>query len=117
MSWSARVGLELLAKLGNRRAGYLDGVFETAEIVTLRDESPDALVDHIADQIRQLLDVDRDGLPTDENTALLVTRANVTLGHFLVTAASQIARPSLEQRKVAVLLADQAGSVVAQPER
>ena len=36
----------------------------------------------------------------------------MTLGHFLLTAASEIARPTLEQRKVAVLLADQAGSVL-----
>ena len=134
----------------NRRTGYLDGVLETAEIVTLRAESPDALVDHVADQIRQLLgvgrcrfvsgpvrdervalldhqgrvrrrgheiNVDRDGLPTDDNTALVVTRADATLGHFLLTAASEIARPTLEQRRVAVLLADQAGTVLASPGR
>jgi K+-sensing histidine kinase KdpD len=53
------------------------------------------------------IDVDGDGLPTDEHTVLLVRRANDVLGHFLVTAAARIARPSLEQRRVAVLLADQ----------
>lgn len=132
----------------NRRAGYLDGVLGTAEIITLRQESPDLLVRHVADQIAQILDVGRcrfvagpihdarvprldhqgrvwrgdhqvnvdlDGLPTDDNTALPIARADVTLGHFLITAASEIARPTLEQRKVAILLADQAGSVLTSP--
>ncbi len=134
----------------NRRAGYLDGVLGTAEIITLRQESPDLLVRHVADQIAQILDVGRcrfvagpihdarvprldhqgrvwrgdhqvnvdlDGLPTDDNTALPIARADVTLGHFLITAASEIARPTLEQRKVAILLADQAGSVLTRPGR
>jgi K+-sensing histidine kinase KdpD len=133
----------------NRRAGYLDGVLGTAEIVTLRSETPDALVEHVADEIRQLLgvtrcrftagpvrdpripvldhqghvtrgdhrlNVDRDGLPTDDDIALVVSRSGTIVGHFLVTAASDIARPTLEQRKVAVLLADQAGSALAQPD-
>lgn len=128
-----------------RRAGYLDGVLGTAEIVALRSESPDALTAHVADQIRQILavsrcrfvlgpvrdprvpvlgheghvtrrgkevDVDRDGLPTDDDIALVVTRAGATVGHFLLTSASQVARPTLEQRKVAILLADQAGQVI-----
>ena len=41
----------------NRRAGYLDGVLGTAEIVTLSTESPDALTAHVADQIKQVLGV------------------------------------------------------------
>ena len=129
----------------NRRAGYLDGVLGTAEIVTLRTETPEALTAHVAEQLQQILavskcrfvpgpvrdarvpvlehdggmtrrgkdlDVDRDGLPTDDDIALVVTRGGETLGHFLLTSASTIARPSLEQRKVAVLLADQAGQVL-----
>jgi K+-sensing histidine kinase KdpD len=43
----------------NRRAGYLDGVLGTAEIVTLREEPPAALIDHVADQIQQVLGVER----------------------------------------------------------
>jgi K+-sensing histidine kinase KdpD len=133
----------------SRRAGYLDGVLGTAEIVTLRHETP-GLIDHIADQIQQILgvsrcrfvtgpvhderipilnhqglvtrrghqvNVDRDGLPTDDEIALEVTRAGVILGHFLLTASASIARPTLEQRKVAVLLADQAGSALSEPTR
>ncbi len=132
----------------DRRAGYLDGVLGTAEIVTLRTESPDALTAHVAEQIKQVLavsrcrfvlgpahdpripvldregevtrsgknlDVDRDGLPTDDDIALLVTRSGTTVAHFLLTSASHIARPTLEQRKVAILLADQVGQVLVDP--
>ena len=58
------------------------------------------------------VNVERDGLPTDERTALSVRRGGVTCGRFLITAASRVARPSLEQRKVAVLLADQVGGTL-----
>lgn len=134
----------------NRRTGYLDGVHATAEIVTLRGEPPERLINHIGDQIKQILDVeqcrfvvgpvrdpripvlnhqgvvtrrdratnvDRNGLPTDDEIALELKRADATLGHYLLTAAGRIARPSLEQRKVAVLLADQAGAVIANSTR
>ena len=134
----------------HRRAGYLDGVLGTAEIVTLRSETPEALVDHVAGQIEQILgvarcryvagpvgdprtpvldhqgqvtrgdhriDVDRDGLPTDDETALVVSGGGVAVGHFLITSAADVARPGLEQRRVAVLLADQAGTALADPRR
>lgn len=134
----------------NRRTGYLDGVLGTAEIVALRQQTPEALTTHIAEQIREVLgvarctfvpgpvrdrriavldheglvtrhdhvvDVDRDGLPTDDHTALLVRPGEHALGHFLIVAAADIARPTLEQRRVAVLLADQAGPVLANPAR
>jgi K+-sensing histidine kinase KdpD len=58
------------------------------------------------------LNVDRDGLPTDEETALLVTRGEETLGHFTLTAAGDIAYPTQEQRRVAVLLAHQVAAVL-----
>ena len=53
------------------------------------------------------VDVDRLGLPTDEHVALVVRRGSLVVGHFLVTATSRVAYPSREQRRVAVLLADQ----------
>ncbi len=132
----------------NRRAGYLDGVLGTAEIVALRAQSPDALTTHVTEQLRNILgvtrcrfvpgplrdpqvpvlghdghvtrhgkhlDVDRDGLPTDDDIALMVTRSGIPVGHFLLTSAADVARPTLEQRKVAVLLADQVGQVLADP--
>jgi K+-sensing histidine kinase KdpD len=131
----------------SQRAGYLDGVLRTAEIVSARKGSPQAVIDLVADQIvdvlgivtcrfvpgpvtdprlavmdhdgivtraGQRLRVDRDGLPTDEQTALLVLRQGETVGHFVLTSASEIARPTREQRRVAVLLADQAASVLGQ---
>ncbi len=129
----------------SRRAGYLDGVLGTADIVTSRNETPEVLIDQVAKQIAELLVVDRcrfvsgplhdpripvldhkglvtrqghpinvdqDGLPTDDEIALPITRADVTLGHFLLTASAEITRPTLEQRKVAVLFADQVGGVL-----
>lgn len=55
---------------------------------------------------------DRNGLPTDEYVAVPVLRGRDTLGHFLVTATSHIARPTREQRRVAVLLADQVAAAI-----
>jgi K+-sensing histidine kinase KdpD len=131
----------------DRRAGYLEGVLGTAEIVTLSAESPEVLTAHVADQIKQILDVSRcrfvhgrvhdartpllghegqvtrggknidvgrDGLPTDDDIALVVARSGSVVGHFLMTCASKVGRPTLEQRKVAVLLADQVGQVVVE---
>ena len=63
----------------------------------------------------RVVDVDRDGLPSDNEIALVLTRRGVSAGHFLITAAGRVARPTLEQRKVAVLLADQVGSALANP--
>ena len=131
-----------------RRAGYLDGVLGTVNLVSGSNQTPAALIQHICEQIKlvlavencefvpgsvidprvailgqqglvsrngHVLDIDRDGLPTNEYTALRVTRGDVTVGHFLLTSAASIARPTLEQRKVAVLLADQGGSLLANP--
>lgn len=128
-----------------RRSGYLDGVLGTAEIVTLRHETPETLIEHVARQVNDVLDIDgcrfvagppldprtplldhqglvsrrgrylkadQAGLPTDDETALLVRRGDEILGHFLLNSAARIARPTVEQRKVAVLLADQVGAVI-----
>ncbi|HET9650199.1 MAG TPA: DUF4118 domain-containing protein [Microlunatus sp.] len=55
------------------------------------------------------IDVDRGGLPTDTELSLPVRLGGRALGEFRLTAATHIARPTREQRRVAVLLADQAG--------
>jgi K+-sensing histidine kinase KdpD len=60
----------------------------------------------------QPVNVERDGLPTDELTALVVQHGGAVYGQFLITSASRVARPTLEQRRVAVLLADQVGSAL-----
>lgn len=73
-----------------------------------------ALLEHDGSVIRngRPVRVERDGLPTDEETALLVRRGGETLGHFVLISASDIVRPSSEQRRVAILLADQVGAVL-----
>lgn len=59
-----------------------------------------------------VLKVERDGLPTNAEIELPVQHAGETRGRFLLTAATRIARPDLEQRLVAVALADQVGAAL-----
>jgi K+-sensing histidine kinase KdpD len=129
----------------SRRAGYLDGVFGTSKIIAVRETAPDALIDHVAQQIVQVLDIDecrfvlgggpgpqdtsldhdghvtrrghrvnveRDGLPTDDRIGLVVRQGGVVHGQFVLTAATRVVRPSVEQLRVAVLLADQVGAAL-----
>jgi K+-sensing histidine kinase KdpD len=63
------------------------------------------------------LDVPRDGLPTDRLTAVPVIQGERTIGHFGVTTATRLVRPSREQLRVAVLLADQIARRRAAPDR
>jgi K+-sensing histidine kinase KdpD len=129
----------------SRRAGYLDGVLGTSKIIAVPDASPDALIDHVASQIIQILDIDdcqfvpgngpgpqdasldhdgcvtrrghrvnveSDGLPTDERIGLIVRQGGAIHGQFVLTAATRVVRPSVEQLRVAVLLADQVGAAL-----
>lgn len=57
-------------------------------------------------------DVDRTGLPVDDYVALEVRRSGRAIGHFLVTASTRVARPSREQCRMAVLLADQVAPLI-----
>jgi K+-sensing histidine kinase KdpD len=61
------------------------------------------------------LDVDRRGLPTNEETAIPVYAGEQQLGYYLVTSAADVARPTIEQRRVAVILADQTASALTPP--
>ncbi len=74
-----------------------------------------AVLDHDGEVIRgdHVVDVDRVGLPTHDYVAIPVRRGAHVVGHFLLTATSQVTYPSAEQRRVAVLLADQVASAVA----
>jgi K+-sensing histidine kinase KdpD len=58
------------------------------------------------------VDVDRVGLPTNDYVAIPVGRGARVVGHFLVIAVSRVSYPSAEQRRVAVLLADQVAVAV-----
>jgi hypothetical protein len=70
------------------------------------------VLDHDGAVTGRASDVDRIGLPTDEYVAVPVQRAAETVGHFRVTAASHVTYPTREQRRVAVLLADQVAAAV-----
>lgn len=59
------------------------------------------------------LNVERGGLPTDQRVVLPVRAAGTVHGRFLLIASSHVARPSREQRRVAVLLADQVASLLS----
>ena len=73
-----------------------------------------AMLDHdgVLTQDGHHRDVDRTGLPVDEYVAIEVRRATRVIGHFEVTAATRVVRPSREQCRVAVLLADQVAPLV-----
>jgi hypothetical protein len=60
----------------------------------------------------RVVPVQRIGLPTEAWTALPVRRGDRVLGHFRVTAATRVVRPSAEQLRVAELLADRMAAVL-----
>jgi GAF domain-containing protein len=61
----------------------------------------------------RLLNVERHGLPTDDEILLPIRSAGQTVGGFVLTSATAVRYPTSEQLRVAVLLADQVGTVVA----
>jgi len=125
-----------------RRAGYLAGINAAAEAVAA-GHSPPALIDEVCDRLIHLLslrscsfeygvaglgkparlqhnghvtvgskmhDTERDGLPTE--TELLVETGGILQGRFLLQASPRT-RPAMEQRLVAIALADQTGAALA----
>lgn len=94
------VGRQVADVLGADEVRYVEGPVHDARI---------AVLDHDGVLTRggRGVDVDRVGLPTDEYVAVPVCRGPRVIGHFLVTATSHRAYPTGEQRRVAVLLADQ----------
>lgn len=58
-------------------------------------------------------DVDRHGLPTDDEIELPVEHHGRVIGRFVLVSATRVAYPSLDQRLVAVTLAEQAGAALA----
>ena len=57
------------------------------------------------------IDVERDGLPTTIELAVVPHGAGPRDGYFVASSGDRIVRPSLEQRKIAVHLADQVSSL------
>jgi hypothetical protein len=132
----------------SRGQGYLDGVVSTAATVGAGLTSTSSLIEHVGQQIVDVLEIDschfdpggapvlatlnpdgtltyngqpynvgRLGLPTDTEIELVIQSAGVTGGRFLLTAASGVARPTLDQLRVAVALANQVGAALASAHR
>lgn len=60
-----------------------------------------------------VIDVDRSGLPTHDVTEIAVESRGRLLGRFELVCATRAVWPTLEQRLVAVTLAEQAGTALA----
>ena len=100
-----QVRAELTAVLGIDGTKFVAGSKQTG--------APQLNPDGSVTRGSQVLKVERDGLPTNAEIELTVQHAGETHGRFLLTAATRIARPDLEQRLVAVALADQVGAALA----
>ena len=59
------------------------------------------------------LNIERDGLPTTFEVAVVPHGARPGDGYFVMSSGDRIVRPSLEQRRLAVHLADQVGGLGA----
>jgi hypothetical protein len=123
-----------------RRAGYLDGINAAARAVATGTE-PRVLIDQVCGELTRVLGLSAcrfqdgaagigspprllrdgrvvapgrvwDGLPPGTDTELLAEAGGLLQGRFLLTPGPQV-RPTLEQRLVAVGLADQAGAALA----
>lgn len=99
-----RIGAQLVEVLGIDAARYVPS--EPAGLPVLGR-------DGTLSRSGRTVDVGRFGLPTDDETALPVLHGGAGHGHFRLVAATRVARPTAEQRRVAILLADQAGAALA----
>jgi Domain of unknown function (DUF4118) len=59
------------------------------------------------------VDVEREGLPTMDEIDLIVENGGTRYGRYVLTAATAVRRPDLEQRLVVVTLAEQVGAALA----
>ena len=103
-----QVRAELVAVLDIDGAKFVAGGKQT--------QAPQLNADGSVTRGSHVLRVERDGLPTNSEIELAVQYAGESRGRFLLTAASRIARPDLEQRLVAVALADQVGAALGTQE-
>jgi K+-sensing histidine kinase KdpD len=94
--------------LGADECRYVEGPVRDARITVLDH-------DGVLTRGGHPVDVDRVGLPSNEYVALPVRRGPQVVGHFLVTATTRPTYPSREQRRVAVLLADQVAAALGGP--
>lgn len=128
----------------SRQSGYLQGILRASASSAIGDADTDVLIEHICEQITDVLEVDacsfdessepglpvlesdgsvtrnghdlhvdEHGLPTDSEIELPARSGGKVSGRFLLTASTRIARPTLDQRLVALALAQQVATVVA----
>jgi K+-sensing histidine kinase KdpD len=128
----------------SRREGYLAGVVAAARIVASGGTPVADLVERVAGQITDILDLDacrfdpdpahdgpeldrdgavswngravdvgREGLPTMDEIHLVVENGGTTYGRYVLTAATKVRRPDLEQLLVVVTLAEQVAAALA----
>jgi K+-sensing histidine kinase KdpD len=74
---------------------------------------PELTADGTVTRNGRTLNILRHGLPTDATIALKVRNGGSVYGHYLLTAATRVSRPSPSQLQFAVLLADQIGAALA----
>ena len=102
------VRAEITRRLAESRACHL-GADNCRFVAGPIHDTRIALLDHdgVVTRGDHTVDVDKVGLPHDECVALLVRRGPREIGHFLVTATTEVSYPAKERRRVTVLLADQ----------
>jgi K+-sensing histidine kinase KdpD len=96
-------------------AATLDAIADTMRNVldadscrlVLNERLPDTVLngDGSVSRAGRLMNVDKDGLPTDDVIAIPVPSQDSRPAYFAVIAATHVARPLAEQRQVAALLA------------
>lgn len=59
------------------------------------------------------VDIQRAGLPTMDEIDLPVEYGGITHGHFVLTSATKVRRPDIEQLLVVITLAEQVGAAIA----
>ena len=103
-----------LIELVTRQIADVLGADECRFVVGPVHDRRIALLDHDGVLTRggDTVDADRVGLPRDEYVALLVRRGSRVVGHFLVAVTTHVSYPDRDQRRVAVLLADQVAVAV-----
>ena len=97
------------------QAATLEAILDTVITVLDADSCDLVLDDRLPDTVLhgdgsvarggRIMDVDTDGLPTDDVIAIPMPIPNDRPAYLAVTAATHVARPRVEQRQVAALLA------------
>lgn len=101
----ADIGRQIVVVLGAERCSFVGGPPSGAHPVLAADG-----------EVRwngSVVDVGRSGLPTFDVVDLPVHTRERVVARFVVTAATSVVRPDLDQRRTAVALADHAASAFA----